>query len=470
MKSLKEKYFSSKKHLILYFSILLLLLSFPVRFFLISRQKEKTYNKEYSPRLKAVETFINKSQKDKNNLKSTDNKGKNLEKVAEYEYFYQKGTSAYQMGKLADAADNLEKALKIKDTVEIKDMTSQVYNLLGMKEIESRNYDKAIEFFDKSFNILNNFQSLLGIYNAHILKGDLDKALSTLVKTSELYPKNAEVYFNLAQIYYQKGDVEKAVAYWKKAQELNPGDIKSETALKRVRADLGVDESLLKKGDNNFIFELSGTPNSFSKDIILTLLQQSFEKIEKDLNILPTDKIKIILDFDTMFNLQDQNPNKNIIIDKNKIKIPVSEFKKSSEQMGKAILYSYTKFIISDYTNRRCPVWFAEGLSLYESGVDNTFYSILIRNMVGSGKFIKLEALNLPFQNLEKRYVPLAYALSAAAIDMIINKYGFSSLRELLEKIKGGESFENEIVSAFKLYQNDFQKIFESYLKEKYKI
>ena len=159
MKSLKERYFSSKKHLILYFSILLLLLSFPVRLFLISRQKEKTYNKEYSPRLKAVETFINKSQKDKNNLKSTDNKGKNLEKVAEYEYFYQKGTSAYQMGKLADAADNLEKALKIKDTVEIKDMTSQVYNLLGMKEIESRNYDKAIEFFDKSFNIFSTFST-----------------------------------------------------------------------------------------------------------------------------------------------------------------------------------------------------------------------------------------------------------------------------------------------------------------------
>lgn len=470
MKFPKDQSFLSKKYLLLYFSILLLLLSFPIRFFLIGHKKERTYNKEYSLRLKAVETLINKSQKDKKNSKSLDNKSKNMEKVAEYEYFYQKGTESYQMGKLADAANSFEKALKAKDTPEVKSLISQIYNLLGMKETESRNYDKAIEFFEKSFNILNNFQSLLGISNAYILKGDLDKALYTLGKTSELYPENTMVYYNLGQIYYQKGDEEKATTYWKKALELDPRDTKSETALKNVRTDLGVDENLLKKGTNNFQFDLSGTPNSFTKDIILTLLQQSYEKIAKDLNIFPSAKINIFLDFNTMFNPQDQIPNKNIVIGKDKIKIPVAGFKKSTDQMEKAIIYSYTKFMISDYTNGKCPVWFAEGLSLYESSKVNTVYAGLIRDMISSGKFIKLEALNLPFQNLEKNNIPLAYALSTVAVDLIINKYGIASVRELLAKVKGGESFENGIISAFNLYQDNFQKIFEAYLKEKYKI
>ena len=470
MKFLKDRYLPSKKHLILYFSILLLLLSFPIRFFLISHMKEKTYNKEYSLRLKAVQTLIDKPQKGKNNLKSADNKNKDLERVAEYEYFYQKGAALYQMGKLEDATNSFEKALKIKNAPEAKSMTSQIYNLLGMKETEGRNYDKAIEFFEKSFNILNSSQPLLGISNVYILKGDPDKALYTLGKTLELYPGSAKVYYNLGQIYYQKGDEEKATICWRKALELDPGDIKSETALRKVRIDIGVDDNLLGKGVNNFQFNSIGTGNSFTKDIILTMLQESYEKTEKYLNISSSVKINIFLDFNTMFNLQDQSPNKNIVIDKDKIKIPVSGFKKSTEPMKKAITYSYTKFMISDYTNGRCPAWFVEGLCLYESSRLNTVDAGLLRNMTRSGKFIKLEALYLPFQNIEKKNIPLAYALSLAAVDLIINKYGFSSLKELIAKVKGGESFENGIISAFNLYQDDFQKIFETYLKEKYKV
>jgi len=471
MRFLKDKFSFSKKKLIPYLLLLILILFILImRFWPQSHEFGKRADRDYIARLRALQTMLDKSQEGSKKSTASRDKEKDLEKLAEYESFYQSGTELYKKAKLIEAANSFERALKAKDTKEVRTTISQIYNLLAMREIENKNYDGAIKYFEKSFEISRNDQSLLGIANVYILKEDLNSALSTLEKSLDIYSKNPKIYHHLGQIYYQKGDIEKAINYWKKTLELDPSDIQTEMILNKAKMNLGIDDSLLKIGAKNFQIDFQGKQNEIAQEIVLTLFQRASEKVGKDLNIYPSSKLKILLDFNTMLNIENQNPNKNLTIDIERIKVPLSGFKKATEVMERAITYSYTKFTILDYMNRRCPAWFSEGLSLYEANEINIKQIELIKDMIKSGSFIKLEDLNPSFQSPEKKDLSLAYAVSFAAVDYLINKYGLTSIRELIAKVRAGESFEEGIKSVLNLSPADLQRNWESYLKEQYKI
>ena len=471
LKFLNNKFPFSKKNLISSLLIVVVIIfALIIKFSQKDFETSKRQRRDYMTRLNAIQAMLESKKESKKKVTPSENKGKDLAGLAEYESFYQEGTELYKKFKLIEAIQSFQKALKAKDTKEARTAISQIYNLLGMRETEKNNYDGAIEFFKKSFNILQNNQSLLEIANAYILKQDFDNALSTLEKSLSLYPENPKTYYHIGQIYYQKGNIEKALDLWKQALKLDPKDSQTEISLNKAKIKLGIDDALLKRGVVNFQVDSQGENNEITKDIVLTLFQQAYGKIEKDLNIYPSQKLKILLDFNVALSNESQNPNKNITIDNEKIKIPASGLKYVTETMQKVIIYSYTKFTVTDYMKGRCPGWFLEGISIYESDKIDINLIRLIRDMVRTGQFIKIENLSPSFNNLDRKDLSLNYALSFTIVDYIINKYGKTSIKELISKVKSGASFEDGLNSVLKISQIDLQKGWEKYLKEEYGI
>ena len=471
MNFLKDKFPFSKKNLIPF--LLVLTVIFYVLIIKFSNKDFRTRNetgKNYLARLNAIQAMLESKEGSKKKVKPSADNEKNLERLAEYESFYQEGIELYKKLNLIESALSFQKALKAKDTKEARTAISQIYNLLGMKETEKNNYDGAIEFFKKSFDILQNNQSLMETANAYILKQEPDNALSALEKSNTLYPENPRTYFHMGQIYYQKGNIEKTLEIWEHALELDPKDSQTEISLNKAKMKLGIDGALLKKGVGNFQVDSQNDNDKITKDIVLTLFQQAYEKIENDFGIYPSKKLKILLDFNVAFINEGQNPNKNITIDNDKIKIPVSGLKNVTEAIRKAITYSYTKFTVTDYTKGRCPGWFSEGISLYESDKIDVNHIRLIQEMLSTGRFIKIQTLSPSFQNLEKKDLSLYYASSITIVDYIANKYGKSSVRDLISAVKGGTSFEDGLFSVLNLSSNELQNDWEKYLKEKYGI
>lgn len=467
----KDKFPFSKKNLIPF--LLILTVIFYVLIIKFSTKDFRTRNetgKNYKTRLNAIQSMLESKDGSKKKVKPSADNEKNLESLAEYESFYQEGIELYKKLNLIEAALSFQKALKAKDTKEARTAISQIYNLLGMKETEKNNYDGAIEFFKKSFDILQNNQSLMETANAYILKQDPDNALSALEKSNSLYPENPRTYYHMGQFYYQKGNIEKTLELWEHALELDPKDSQTEISLNKAKIKLGIDGALLKKGVENFQVDSQNENNKITKDIVLTLFQQAYEKIENDFEIYPSKKLKILLDFNVAFINEGQNPNKNITIDNDKIKIPVSGLKNVTEAIRKAITYSYTKFTVTDYTKGRCPGWFSEGISLYESDKIDVNHIRLIQEMLRTGRFIKIQDLSPSFQNLEKKDLSLYYASSITIVDYIINKYGKFSVRDLISAVKGGTSFEYGLFSVLNLSSNNLQNDWEKYLKREYGI
>lgn len=97
---------------------------------------------------------------------------------------------------------------------------------------KSKDFDKAFALYQK---VIDSGQlkgkDLAEIYysrgNTWFDKGDLDKAIADFSKCVELDPKNGDAYYSRAFAWDYKGEPDKAIADFTKAVEINPKDAES---------------------------------------------------------------------------------------------------------------------------------------------------------------------------------------------------------------------------------------------------
>ncbi len=73
-----------------------------------------------------------------------------------------------------------------------------------------RNYDEAVEKYLKAIELENNSRYYVNLSFCYIKMGKLDDAESILLQASSLEKDNPIIYYNLANIYKYKGEIEKA--------------------------------------------------------------------------------------------------------------------------------------------------------------------------------------------------------------------------------------------------------------------
>jgi tetratricopeptide (TPR) repeat protein len=142
--------------------------------------------------------------------------------------YYCLGSAYYEVGELNLALENLKKAESLTNN---KEDLMGIYSIIGLI-LHSMGYlDDALLYYSRGLSlakdldntdaqaaILNN---IAGIYDE---KGELDKALSYYDESLRLERNEKEkvaVYNNIAMIYYKKGDYQKAVEYLQKAIEID---------------------------------------------------------------------------------------------------------------------------------------------------------------------------------------------------------------------------------------------------------
>ncbi len=125
----------------------------------------------------------------------------------------------YEAGLLPEA---LKEALLAK---EANPKDPEIYNLLGLIWLDSKDPEKALKFFKKALELNPNYSEALNNVGAiYLLKGDLDNATEYFNKALQnpLYEKPFIALTNLGHVYYLKGNKEKAQEYLNKALIYNP--------------------------------------------------------------------------------------------------------------------------------------------------------------------------------------------------------------------------------------------------------
>jgi len=137
------------------------------------------------------------------------------------------GISYYQIGEFKLALEHMKRAENL--TSNKRDLMG-IYGWIGAIYHGMGNLDDALVYLSRSLSLVRDLgdrgeqaRALNNIAGIYIDKGELDKALNYYEEALRLQTdekEKATTYNNIATIYYQKGNYQKAVEYFKKAIEI----------------------------------------------------------------------------------------------------------------------------------------------------------------------------------------------------------------------------------------------------------
>ena len=120
---------------------------------------------------------------------------------------------------------NLDEAEKLyTEILEKDDKNAEVWNLLGMLNMQKFKLSKAQEYIARAISINPNpyfFENLAKVY---LEMEDSGKAIELYTELLKIKPDSFDYLFNLASAYKLSGDYEKATETYKKAGEVNPNN------------------------------------------------------------------------------------------------------------------------------------------------------------------------------------------------------------------------------------------------------
>ena len=112
---------------------------------------------------------------------------------------------------------------------------------LGKLSEKSKNYEKAINFYEKTLKINpNHLDSILNLTNCYEDIGKLDKAVKISENSCKLFPEKFEVHFNNARLNHKKRiNLDKALESYKKALAINNNLIVAKIGLGQIYKSQG---------------------------------------------------------------------------------------------------------------------------------------------------------------------------------------------------------------------------------------
>ena len=125
-----------------------------------------------------------------------------------------------------------EICLNIKDSSK---ENNEVLNLLGIIELNSKNYETSLKYFEEAININSSDPKIynnLGILNFKI--GKIDNAINFFKKTIEIDKDFIDSYQNLARIKFEQNNYQEAKTYFKKVLEIDEANLEALMSLSNI--------------------------------------------------------------------------------------------------------------------------------------------------------------------------------------------------------------------------------------------
>jgi tetratricopeptide (TPR) repeat protein len=159
------------------------------------------------------------------------------------------------------------------------------YFLVGNLHVEQKSYDLAEQFYRKSLEYYPEFLDVRN--NLTVLledTGRFDEAEALLLETHELYPNDAQLYYELARVAQHQGDEAKANTYYIKHANLLWQQGKIEEAIKAY-------DMILEQYPENVMVYHNKASALFFHDRLLEAVPLLEEALRLDPNYVPSQEL-----------------------------------------------------------------------------------------------------------------------------------------------------------------------------------
>lgn len=371
------------------------------------------------------------------------------------------------------AIDHLARAYNVKADKDTAQNLAIMHSKKALAELGKGSFPRAIEEYALAREIASDFtgasKSLgISIFNDAVgeYKASREKQALLLLKESALACENSRVYEFTGDIYYKRTELEKALFYWDEAKRLEPENKSLAEKLEKVKKEMALELAQEKEMLAHFEIRYD---KSLPVDIRLVsrILDKAYNEVGRDLKYFPAKETAVFLysesDFRRIFKL----PSVIRAFYDGNIRMPFPENNPDAKGLEHYLFHEYTHAVVSAVTNNNCPVWFGEGLAMWEEyrGDDSLIRELLPKAM--SGIELSMASLSEAFKAgaMERDLRPY-YLLSYTAVKYIIEKWGLDGLRDILKRLAGGQHVVNAIDDEFLLSEKEFNKRWGEYVRE----
>jgi len=278
----------------------------------------------------------------------------------------------------------------------------------------------------------------LGAGLAAHLQGQEIEARSALQAAVRLNPKLTAASLLLGDISYHLGDLDTAVRTYEAALEVEPNNAHIRGRLESWRKEAALHDRFQQSLSPHFTVLFEGPSEQRLASAAVDALESAYWRIGTALLAYPSGIITVVLYTDEQFRDITRSPSWAGGVFDGKIRVPMRGALNDPKQLEKVLAHEFTHALVKSLVPRGVPTWLDEGLAVVFEAGDLRWAERLARQ---APSLIPLSRLHDGFLSLPADQVPLAYAESALAVRMLIERGGVPALTALLQDLAEGQEF-----------------------------
>ena len=354
------------------------------------------------------------------------------------------------------------------------------YNEEGLDHLRSSQYAEAISSFEAARRHLPSSEvitkNLMAAYNNYGFflkqKGELREAIDQFENALFYGSEAPYTYYNLGQAYYLVQDNTKARDNLEKAYRIKPELKGLKDLLIKVSLEDEEEKEYSKIETMHFIMGFSEKIPGDSVTYVKVYLEEAYGKIGMFLDHYPEQKTVVILYPEGAYDkLLKGKPHWSLSLYDGKIRIPVTRFKYTNENVIQIIYHEYAHVVSRAISRSRCPNWFNEGIA--SKAEDHAYPKDreLIRKYLEKFGLIPLRKLAVNFGKIKDRQKALFMYIEAyLLVDYIVKMSGESGLKNILEMVGTGMPVIPAIEKEFRTNIGHFEQKWKKYVLDEYRL
>jgi tetratricopeptide (TPR) repeat protein len=309
----------------------------------------------------------------------------------------------------------------------------------GWEAIQAGRIKEAADFFREAVELHPQDATLfLGAGLAAHLQGQEKEAQSALQQALRFNPRLIAAALLLGELAYRAGDLEAAMKTYDDALAIEPNHAQIKSRLESWRKEAALHDRFQQNLSPHFTVLFEGPTEQQLAGRAIEMLEAAYWRIGTALLAYPPAVITVVLYTDEQFRDITRSPTWAGGVFDGKIRVPMRGALNDPRQLERVLAHEFTHALVKSVAPRGVPTWVDEGLAMvFETG-DLEWAERLARQ---APSLIPLPRLHDGFLSLPAEQVPLAYAESALAVRMLIERGGIPAMTALLKDLAEGQEF-----------------------------
>lgn len=324
----------------------------------------------------------------------------------------------------------------------------------GETALDERRFGDALDAFTAASRLVPADASLcVGAGVAAYMMGQNRDAETWFTKALKLDPRYVTASEWLGEVQYREGRVDDAIATYEAALKRAPDNADMQKRLDAWQKEAQLQGGFYQSNGAHFTVLFEGAADDALARRVVERLEDEYWRIGAALNAYPERPITVVLYTDQQFRDITRSPNWAAATYDGKIRVPARGLVEQSADLGRVLAHEFVHAVVAMLGGRNVPVWLNEGLAVsFEPGgtdaAEKTLAAIDARP--------PLQQLQGTFDHLTPLQARAAYALSAHAVQRMIQLRGAPSIVMLLQDLQRGAPFAAAFNQRIGMRYDDF--------------